>query len=144
MTIEKLPDSNSLLKVGQTTELADVPPNTLIDWNYLHELSDGNEAFELELLQTLIESLPSHLATLRQSIHTQDFRVIEHEAHYVKGSTTSIGAKTLQAIAEQLELQARQQHCENMEGLLNQLEYGFQQVEKMVLSKQHQYPPRTL
>lgn len=137
MTIEKLPDSNSLLKLGQATELTEALPTTLIDWSYLHELSDGNEAFELELLQTLIESLPSHLNTLRQSIQTQNFGAIEHEAHYIKGSTTSIGSAALQKVAEQLELQARQQYSENMDGLLNQLEHGFRQVEKLVQLKQH-------
>ncbi|HEY9643515.1 MAG TPA: response regulator, partial [Coleofasciculaceae cyanobacterium] len=43
-----------------------------IDRDYLHELSGGSFAFELDLLQTLVETLPAHLATLRTKILEND------------------------------------------------------------------------
>ncbi|MBD2460389.1 response regulator [Oscillatoria sp. FACHB-1407] len=134
MTTENSLD-NSLLHISRTPEI-DVTLNDLIDWDYLHELSDGNEAFEQELLQTLIESLPPHLDTLRAYIAAQDFPAIEQEAHYIKGSTTSIGAKSLQALMEQLELQARQQQFDDMGYLFSKVEQGFKQIETLVKSKQ--------
>ncbi|MDX2217184.1 MAG: response regulator, partial [Oculatellaceae cyanobacterium bins.114] len=136
MTTENSLD-NSVFSFSRTSDSMDMTLHNLIDWDYLHELSDGNEAFEQELLQTLIESLPPHLETLHNYIAAQDFLAIEREAHYIKGSTTSIGAKSLQALVEQLELQARRQQFENLAYLFSRIEQGFKQIETLVKSKQY-------
>jgi HPt (histidine-containing phosphotransfer) domain-containing protein len=105
---------------------------SLIDWDYLHELSDGNEAFELELLETLMGATLPHLELLRTNIAIADFKKIEQEAHYIKGSTASIGAKGLEALAGRLEEQAQDQQIEDMDDLMLKIEQGFSQLRALI------------
>ncbi|MHC5597009.1 MAG: hypothetical protein ACYTXC_13880 [Nostoc sp.] len=61
-TSEDSPDKNFL-------ELA-------IDWEHLHQLSENNTEFELELLQMFQEDSQGHLESIKAAIATQDFEQI--------------------------------------------------------------------
>jgi signal transduction histidine kinase/DNA-binding response OmpR family regulator len=126
-----LTEANSLSYV-QADHLIEPP---LIDWNYLRELSGGSAEFELELLQTLIETLPAHLGTLKTKILEQDSYGIEREAHYIKGSCASVGAIALVEPAKTLECQAHAHNLSAATPLLLSLEAYFGQVQALVQSR---------
>lgn len=84
--------------------------NFVINWEHLHHLSDGNEEFELELLQTFVEDTQRHLQALESAIVHQDTLRLEHEAHHIKGSSANLGLTAMQATATQLEKCACQAH----------------------------------
>jgi CheY-like chemotaxis protein len=108
------------------------PLSTLIDWDYLHELSDGSEAFELELLETLINATSPRLDILKTSIATANFQTIEQQAHYIKGSTASVGAKSIEPLAARLEQQAQTHQLQGMSDLLQQIEQGLSEIEALI------------
>ena len=110
--------------------------NQLIDWNYLHNLSNGNEAFELELLKTLSETLPNHLKALELAICENDCRTVELEAHYIKGSSANMGAIAIQAPAAQLESKARVGDLKGVSSLFIELIEKFDQIQNLVKTKQ--------
>jgi PAS domain S-box-containing protein len=100
----------------------------LIDWAHLHQLSQHDTAFELELLEVLLQSLPSRLETLRQQIAAQNQSGILAEAHYIRGSCASVGAVRLEAIAAQIEYHAAEADPETLAQDCLDLEHAMQQL----------------
>jgi PAS domain S-box-containing protein len=92
-----------------------------IDWDYLHYLSDNNTEFELELLEMFVETSQSHLELIKVAIAANDFEKIAWEAHYIKGSSANIGARTMQKASEKLEQLSREQSCQGASDLLTEL-----------------------
>jgi HPt (histidine-containing phosphotransfer) domain-containing protein len=89
------------------TNLPLAQPHLPIDWNHLHQISDHNSEFELELLHLFAEDTKHHLKQLATAIATQDFSALEHQAHYIKGSSANLGLRSMQTAASILEIQAR-------------------------------------
>jgi histidine phosphotransfer protein HptB len=81
-----------------------------IDWAQLYQLSDGNQEFEVELIKLFFVETKTLLASLSGAIGAQNIQRVEHIAHQIKGSSGNIGFRSMSAIADQLELQARQQN----------------------------------
>jgi signal transduction histidine kinase/CheY-like chemotaxis protein len=104
-------------------------PQTPIDWDYLHQISNYDTAFEQELLQTLLETLPSHIEELKLKVRAQDLEGIAQEAHYIKGCSASVGAKAIEQAATQLERQLQAEQTEQSEGLLSEIEQSFSDFE---------------
>lgn len=78
-----------------------------IDWKQLHSLSDGNEEFEVELLEIFFVETETQLQVLSLAIRESDLPTIEHLAHKLKGSSGNIGFLGLHQHASLLEHQAR-------------------------------------
>jgi hypothetical protein len=110
--------------------------DTLIDWNYLHQISSHSEAFEQELLQTLLNTLPPPLEHLRTCLAGKDYRGAEQAAHYIKGCSASVGAKQLKQQAFELEQQASAQQLDECLLLLHRLEQSFNRIRVFITSQQ--------
>ncbi|NJK62305.1 MAG: PAS domain S-box protein [Synechococcaceae cyanobacterium SM2_3_1] len=108
---------------------------SLIDWDYLYQLSGGDDSFESEILNTCLESLGDHLQILKAAIEQQQLHLIETEAHLIKGSSASAGLRDIEAAATLLERQARLQQLSQPESLLAQIEAAFTQVKDMLGSR---------
>ncbi len=93
-------------------------PTELIDWQYLQQVSAGNNAFEIEVLQVLLSAVPERLQTLESAIAVHDFAQMEQAAHYIKGATASLGVRSIEKLAGRLEQQARQRQLDHPEQLL--------------------------
>ncbi len=89
-------------------------PPLAIDWHRLHQISDHNPEFELELLQIFAEDTEQHLNQLEAAIATQDFFALEQQAHYIKGSSANVGLKSMHIAASILEIQARKHQLDNL------------------------------
>ncbi len=105
-----------------TTEVGS--DDILIDWEHLHQLSESNTEFELELLQMFVEDAQSHLEVTKAAIASNDFQLFEQEAHHLKGSSANVGATTIYLAAEKLEQLARTQERRGATNLILELEHS--------------------
>lgn len=106
-----------------------VPVSLPIDWTVLHRMCDDNQEFALELLQVFAEDTQLHLVKLAEAIATHDLQAIEQQAHRLKGASASVGLISMQAIAAELELQARRSLLDNPTQQLHELNQIFRQLQ---------------
>jgi PAS domain S-box-containing protein len=107
----------------------------LLDWDYLHQISGGNLEFEADILQTLMEAFPENLVKLRAEILQKNYLAVEQEAHYLKGSASSLGAIALSTLAAELEEQAYQKELSTAELVLDRLESKFIALRAMIQNR---------
>jgi PAS domain S-box-containing protein len=104
-----------------------------IDWNYLDEMSSGNEAFKHELLRAFVGSLPEHLDALRAAIAQSLYVEVEREAHFIKGTSAAIGITGIAKLAAQLEDRSKNRQLpENATALLKKITDGMEQIQSLV------------
>jgi CheY-like chemotaxis protein len=116
--------------------LSDASPPA-IDWEHLHQLSDGSEEFELELLQMYSQDSRSHLEEMEQAITQGDCAHLEQVAHYIKGASANVGMVEMHTIACQLEQLARQQQLEGAVGLMDQLVRSLEMLRAYLIDKEY-------
>ncbi|NJK63134.1 MAG: response regulator [Synechococcaceae cyanobacterium SM2_3_1] len=111
---------------------AAVPPESLppdLDVEFLHQISGDDQEFEREILETFLDTAQSQLQTIAQAVSTQDYALLERQAHQLKGSSGYVGARRIHVIAAQLEQQARQHTVASSSPLVSKLEQALVQVE---------------
>ncbi|PSB27222.1 PAS domain S-box protein [Stenomitos frigidus] len=101
---------------------------SFIDWDHLHQLSDGNAAFELELLHVFVADADDHLTALESAIARRHFCDLEHAAHHIKGASANVGLTAMSAIADYVERQARQHELQGAAEKLTQLQQILNEV----------------
>ncbi|NJN56317.1 MAG: response regulator [Leptolyngbyaceae cyanobacterium SL_5_9] len=106
-----------------------------LNWRHLHQISDGNREFELELLQVFVEDSQIHLEALKRAIANREIWEVEQAAHHIKGASANVGAKIMQAAAEQLEQQARQNQIQTPDRFLTEIEQSLNQIQAFVQAK---------
>ena len=74
-----------------------------IDWEQLHQVSEDDPEFELELLTMLAEDVKIHIEDLHQAIVDRNPSEIASEAHYIKGASANVGIIGLSSLAKQIE-----------------------------------------
>lgn len=79
----------------------------LLDRNFLLEVTDGDVAFERELLGTYRASAENTLARLRAALTAAELSQITREAHALKGACLNVGATALAQVASGIENAAR-------------------------------------
>jgi PAS domain S-box-containing protein len=126
-------DSNSInTAIISQQPISTATPHIEIDWDYLNSLSVGNEGFKDELLNVYIESIPPHLEALKIAIATINYHAIAQEAHFLKGSSASVGITAIELPAAELELQGNNQKLVNAEQLISTIEVAFSYVQAIV------------
>lgn len=107
---------------------------TPIDMEYLHQISEGDTEFELELLQVFIADTAAHIMTAKAAASGEDFQALEREAHHIKGASGNVGATAMQALATALEQEAQQASIVQVSELIAGLEHYLGQVSTYVSS----------
>jgi HPt (histidine-containing phosphotransfer) domain-containing protein len=74
-----------------------------INWDRLHQISDGDGEFEIELLQMLAEDLQEQMLSLTAAVADRDNAALKHLAHYLKGATANLGLTVMSGLALKLE-----------------------------------------
>ncbi len=74
-----------------------------IDWEQLHQVSENDPEFELELLTMLAEDVKIHIEDLHKAIVDNNVSDIASEAHYIKGASANVGIIGLSSLAKQIE-----------------------------------------
>ncbi|HYW21659.1 MAG TPA: response regulator [Nodularia sp. (in: cyanobacteria)] len=100
-----------------------------IDWEHLHQLSENNTEFELELLQLFVEDSQLHLEATKAAIAANNFQHLAREAHHLKGASSNIGAISMQQAVEKLEQMSHEQECIGATELMIELEGFIQQIQ---------------
>lgn len=75
----------------------------VVDERRLKEASGGSEEFEIDLLELLVSDGRERIKSLIEAIAEGDVVAARHEAHTLKGSSGSVGADTLSAVARDAE-----------------------------------------
>ncbi|MBI1755924.1 MAG: PAS domain S-box protein [Fimbriimonas ginsengisoli] len=103
--ISKPVSEERLLAILHGEQAEEELPN--LDGEHLQELSGGDPAFERELLDTFLDSVPGMLAELRESISAGDESTAVRAAHTLKGSSRSVGAAAFAQACQAVELALR-------------------------------------
>ena len=99
-----------------------------VDMNALREITGGDEEFERELMETFVSSGDRCLAEILAALRIQDFDTIGKRAHALKGASANIHASGLAAAASSLEIAARKNSVEEIDGLVRALGEKLQAV----------------
>jgi histidine phosphotransfer protein HptB len=74
-----------------------------IDWERLSQISDGDEEFQLELLNMLAADVTDQIIIIRSAIEQKSSKALQELGHYLKGSTANVGIGLMASISKQLE-----------------------------------------
>ncbi|MEH2050248.1 response regulator [Nostoc sp.] len=120
----------------QTVSTTDVDSVDLpIDWERLHQLSENNPEFELELLQIFVEDIQPRLELIKIAIATHNFEQIAQETHQIKGASANMGVTTMHLAAEKLEKIAYNQERRGTSNLILDLEEFVKRIQKFLNAK---------
>lgn len=103
--------------------------NLAIDWEHLHQLSDGNEEFERELLEIFVEDTHDHLKEAQAALLKGDYDAVSRAAHHFKGASANVGLIEMQAIAGKLETDAHAKQLSEAAVMLAELTDSLQDVQ---------------
>lgn len=76
---------------------------SVVDLNYLHELSDNNKEFEKEVIELFLQQAPQQLEELDKAVNNKDYPTIKMIAHKLKSSTAVTIGRSLSEHFELLE-----------------------------------------
>ena len=108
---------------------------TDIDWEQLHQISEDDPEFELELLTMLAEDVKIHIGDLRQAVVDRDILAIGHEAHYIKGASANVGIISITAAAKQIEALAANQLLADIVPIIEQMAIDLNHLETYLATK---------
>ena len=106
-----------------------------IDWEQLHQVSEDDPEFELELLTMLAEDIKIHIADLHQAVIDRDPIAIAHEAHYIKGSSANVGIVRIAKLAKQIEQLVREQSEQDPAPLVTQISFELDRLEAYLATR---------
>ncbi|MEA5623398.1 response regulator [Nostoc sp. UHCC 0251] len=118
-------------KETSTTDVGSV--NLPIDWERLHQLSENNPEFELELLQIFVEDIQPRLEVLKIAIADYDFEQVALQTHQIKGASANVGAITMHLAAEKLEQLAHKQERRGSTNLISELEEFVKLIQEFLI-----------
>ncbi len=78
-----------------------------VDLTFLNEISDGDQDFITDVLQTFLEEMPKDMNQLRTAIQTQDVTGIGKVAHKTKSTLQTLGLHELKDMAYSIEQDAK-------------------------------------
>jgi PAS domain S-box-containing protein len=90
---------------------------------------DGDKDFFREMLQEFLSYAPKQLEKLAEAIKMGDAKVVETEAHSLKGAAGNLGAKPMADLALQLELLGRKGDLAVAEEIVCNLRTAFEHLE---------------
>ncbi|MEQ8465782.1 Hpt domain-containing protein [Coleofasciculus sp. E1-EBD-02] len=93
-----------------------------IDLDRLEEVSLGEVELKGELLAALLKVICLNLEAIKQAEAVNDYSTVAGCAHQLKGAAANVGVSSLQAIATELERQAKAENLSNAADLLIALE----------------------
>jgi CheY-like chemotaxis protein len=92
-----------------------------INWDYLHDLSEGDARFEREILDVYVKTTPPLMEGLVEAIRTHAFANAIRLAHTLRGSSRSIGANQFADLCQEVESLADQNQTYRHVDLLERL-----------------------
>jgi HPt (histidine-containing phosphotransfer) domain-containing protein len=106
--------------------------DTPIDMETTLKRFDGDKEFFKEMMLEFLDSLPVKLQILNGAVKKGDAKLVEREAHSLKGAAGNLGAKNLAASALELELLGRNGNLKNAEKLMIELKSETKRIAEYV------------
>ncbi|MBD2515372.1 response regulator [Nostoc sp. FACHB-973] len=106
-----------------------------IDWERLHQLSENNPEFELELLQIFVDDIQPRLEIIKRAIASDDFKQLALQAHQIKGASANMGITTMHLAAKKLEQLVHHQECGSTNNLISELEEFVKRIQEFLITK---------
>ncbi|MDX2213255.1 MAG: Hpt domain-containing protein [Oculatellaceae cyanobacterium bins.114] len=106
----------------------------MIDWAHLHQITDDNPAFEVELLKLFMADTHTQIKSLKRAIALEDFFEVEQIAHHIKGASANIGVTPIHLTASSLEEQAFCKEVATIDQFTENLEQTLDQLEELIKS----------
>lgn len=91
----------------------------------LAEVTEGDHAFECQLLRVFLEDMEQRFAHVTTAIIGNDYKTILLEFHSIKGAAGNVGAYPLRTAAELGEAAARAEHVENIASAFETMKAQF-------------------
>ncbi|OLP18463.1 hypothetical protein BST81_10230 [Leptolyngbya sp. 'hensonii'] len=117
---------------GSAPELA---PPPAVNWPHLQTISEGDEAFALELLTLFLQDHWPYLDLLRLAMARQDYPEIKRLAHRFKGASANLGASVIQDLVADIEQRIVNNRTEKVPDLLMKLEELMSQIRDFLAAK---------
>jgi HPt (histidine-containing phosphotransfer) domain-containing protein len=114
--------------------------NLPINLEQLHQISEGDIEFEIEVLQVYVEDVLQRIEIIRQAIASNDHAQIMKEAHHIKGSSSNVGALQMRDLAVQLEDLNLDQELAKAPNILEDMLVKMQAVEDFIAEKSATVP----
>ncbi|MBD1809434.1 response regulator [Microcoleus sp. FACHB-SPT15] len=116
-------DSHEETSESDTLSSIDLDPGVdIVDWVRLKEISEGDSAFQLELVQGFIKEGGSFIAQAKQALVDEDWNTLGNKAHQIKGASASVAVQVMPEVARQLRNEAVGNNRGNAAKLISQLE----------------------
>jgi HPt (histidine-containing phosphotransfer) domain-containing protein len=103
-----------------------------LNLGHLHTISGNDRAFELELLNSYLESVKDLLQNLQQMIMDRNFGAAKPMASQIAIASYNVGADVMNLLAKQMEDQALQQATPVCEKTLHSMQDGLLQIDLFV------------
>lgn len=78
-----------------------------LDLTFLHTISNGDQEFINDVLQTFLEEMPKDMQTLQTAIDSSDITAIGKMAHKTKSTLQTLGLAELKELAFSIEQDAK-------------------------------------
>ncbi len=101
-----------------------------MDKDMINTLKDMGADIFVELIQLYLEEAPNQIAEIKQQFASGNAKAMGEAAHSLKGSSLNLGANHLADICKQIELKGKRGDLSALEGLLDQLDQQYQEVQK--------------
>ena len=98
---------------------------TLIDMDYLQDMSGGDSEFIKEILSTFLESSVDLVDAIESAAREDDVDKALYATHTLKGSLKSIGAERVAALCQSLEVAARARDMASFHAMASEVPVGF-------------------
>jgi len=102
--------------------------------------SNDNSDIVIELIELYLQSTPERIQTIRKAAAENEWDVLKRAAHTVKGSSSTLGLRTLAKVCQALE--ARSWSCsDSIDDLVEAVESQFVEAREALLAerKRRQY-----
>ncbi len=86
----------------QTPELVE-----MVDLSYLKQVSNNNDSFIQEMIDTFIKSIPKSIDDIKTSARVRDWQQLARALHKIKPSLGMVGLNSTKALVVELEQQAK-------------------------------------
>ncbi|MDX1976656.1 MAG: ATP-binding protein [Pseudanabaenaceae cyanobacterium bins.68] len=103
------------------------------DWSYLREVSSHSPEFQQELLKSFLQNVMSHLDLLKAAITEDNYEQLFTEAHFLRGSASTVGFTAVADLAATLEQHARQRDLNYSLEAYNQIKQHLHNLESYTL-----------
>jgi CheY-like chemotaxis protein/HPt (histidine-containing phosphotransfer) domain-containing protein len=90
----------------------------------------GDKEFFREMLEEFLDSAPKQLEKLTDAIETGDAKVVEKEAHSIKGAAGNLGANAFAQVALRLEILGRKKDLAGAKILISDLKAELKRLEE--------------